>query len=138
MFEQFMKKNKIKKENKKYAVTQSLKDENKKALEWEFKAISPGENDRIREDNTREIPLKNGLYKQKINTTNYLADLIIACTVYPNLHDKALQDSYGVYSARDLLFELVDNVGEYTALSTFIQELNGFNNLSEEVEIAKN
>lgn len=139
MFEQFMKKNKIKKEIKKYAPTKSLLDEKGNPLKWEFKAISTIENEKLRDECTTEVPVKGkyGQSKIKLDTNLYIAKLITACTVVPDLNNKALQDSYGVYGSVNLLRELVDNPGEYTELTMFIQELNGFTDINEEVEEAK-
>lgn len=58
--------------------------------------------------------------------------------MFPNLYDSELQDSYGVTNPSELLFELVNDPGEYTDLTSFIQELCGFDRFSDLVEEAKN
>ncbi len=140
-FAKFMKANKIKKENVKYAVTKSLVDENGEALEWTFKPLTTKESNEIRESATYEVQVKGkpNMYRPKVNTSKYITGLICTSVVEPNLHDKELQDSYGVMCAEDLLVEMVDDVGEFSKLTEFIQEFNGITkSMDEKVEEAKN
>lgn len=136
----FMKGNKKKKENKKYAATQSLVDENGKPLEWEFKHITSKENEDIRDDCTMEVPVpgKFGMYRNKTNSALYVKKLIASSVVYPDLENPELQNSYGVMGAEDLLMELVDDPGEYAELAKFVQEMQGFKTLQEDVDEVKN
>lgn len=135
----FMKDNKETKKNTKYVATKTLKDENGVPLKWEIKPLSTKEFDRIREDCTMEIPIKGkqGVYRQKINGSKYMASLICASVVEPNLYDVDLQNSYGVMKAEDLVKEMLEPF-EYTDFSTFLQEFNGFTDLEEDVKKAKN
>ncbi|MCD8090938.1 MAG: hypothetical protein LUD81_10055 [Clostridiales bacterium] len=140
-FSVFMKGNKKAKENVKYVATTSIVDENGNSPEWEFKQISSKENDRIKNDNIIDIPVKGkkGVYRPRVDTFGYIADLIVASAVVPNLYDEELQNSYGVKNPKDLLYAMVDNSGEYNDLSTFVQELNGFDtDINDSVEEAKN
>lgn len=140
-FSRFMKANKIQKENTKYAATKSLTDENGNPLEWVIKPLSTRENDNIRDDCMMEIPIKGkpNMYRPKLNSSKYLAKMICASVVEPNLYDKELQDSYGVMTPEDLIKEMIDDPGEYNAFANFIQEFNGFNaSIEEKVEEAKN
>jgi hypothetical protein len=124
-----------------YPATKSLVDENGEPLLWTIKPLSTTENDRIRDDCTYEVAVtgKNGVYRQKINTSKYLAKMMCACIVEPNLYNKELQDSYGVMTPEDLLKEMIDNPAEYNDLATFIQNYNGFDEtLQDKVEEAKN
>ena len=93
-FSRFMKANKIAKPNEKYAPTTTLQDENGKPLEWEFKQITSKENEALRDSCTIEVPVKGkpNLYRPKVKTAEYLAKMIVASTVYPDLYDKELQD----------------------------------------------
>lgn len=137
----FLKGNKKERTNAKYQATKSLCDENGVALEWEIKPLSTKDNDRIREDCTKEIaiPGKMGMYREKLDTSKYLAKMICASVVFPNLYDKDLQDSYGVKTPEDLIVEMIDNPSEYNDFATFIQEYNGFTEtLDDKVEKAKN
>lgn len=137
----FMKNNKKVKENGFYAPTKSLTDENGKPLEWEFKPLSSKENDRLKDDYTIDVPVKGkpNMYRPRLNTSKYLVGMIVACTVTPNLYDKTLQDSYGVKSPEDLVYEIVDNPGEYGELCVWVQKYQGFNTtLDDKVDEAKN
>ena len=58
--------------------------------------------------------------------------------VEPNLHDKDLQDSYGVMTPEELVQEMVDDPGEYSDFSTFVQQYNGFTSMDDKVAEAKN
>ena len=140
-FNKFMKENKIKKSNTTYAATKSLVDENGKPLLWTIRAITTAENDIIREECTNDVQVtgKPNIFRPKINTPKYIAKMICAAIVEPNLNNKELQDSYGVMSAEDLLKEMIDNPGEYADLAAFVQEFNGFDvSFEEKVEKVKN
>lgn len=137
----FLKKNKKVKENTNYAATKSLCDDKGKSLEWEIKPLTTKENERIREDCTYEVQVKGkpNQFRPKINSNEYLARMIVASVVEPNLNNAELQDSYGVKTPEDLLKEMIDDPGEYSDFAVFIQQFNGFTEtLDEEVEEAKN
>lgn len=140
-FSRFMKANKIAKPNEKYAPTTTLQDENGKPLEWEFKRITSKENEALRDSCTIEVPVKGkpNLYRPKVKTAEYLAKMIVASTVYPDLYDKELQDSYGVMTPEELLYAMVDNAGEYQDFTVWMQKFQGFTkNLDDKVDEAKN
>lgn len=140
-FSKFMKANKVQKANTTYAPTKSLVDENGKPLEWTIKPLSTRENEIIREDCMIEMPVKGkpNMYRPKLNTSKYIAKMICACVVEPNLYDKELQDSYGVMTPEDLIKEMIDDPGEYNEFASFIQDFCGFNvSLDDKVEEAKN
>ena len=85
------------------------------------------------------IPGKRGQVKKELDTTKYISKLICASIVEPNLNNAQLQDSYGVKTPEDLLFEMVDVAGEYNDLTAFVQELSGLNDdMDELVDEAKN
>lgn len=139
-FSKFMKANKIVKENELHPVTKSLCDDEGKPLEWEFRHISSTENEKIRESCMFEVPTgKANMYRQKINTSEYVKKMIVASVVVPDLYDAELQDSYGVKTPEELLMEMVDNPGEYNDLAGFVQKFQGFDiSFDEKVEEAKN
>lgn len=137
----FMKQNKVAKTNTKYAVTKSLSDKDGKPLEWEIKSLTTKDDEAIKESCTFEVPVKGkpNLFRQKMNTTDYLAKMLAASVVVPDLYDAALQDSYGVKTPEDLLKEIVDDPGEYNDFGLFVQKFNGFNiSMDEKVDEAKN
>ena len=140
-FSKFMKANKIQKQNVMHPVTKSLTDENGEPLLWELKPLTTKENEAIREVCTIDVPVKGkpNVYRPKLNTSKYIAKMLCACVVEPNLYDKELQDSYGVMTPDELLKEMIDDPGEYQAFASFVQDFNGFNTtLDEKVEEAKN
>lgn len=140
-FSLFMKQNKAVKENGKYAPTKSLVDNNKKPLEWEFRHISSKENENLRDSSTIEVQVtgKPNLFRPKLKTSEYLSKMIVASTVYPDLYDKELQDSYGVMTPEDLVFAMVDDPGEYNDLCEWLQKFQGFTKpFEEKVDEAKN
>ncbi len=140
-FSKFMKQNKVQKENTTYVATKSLLDENGEPLAWTIKAITTRENDNIRDDSTREVqvPGKPNVFRPKLDTSKYIAKMICASVIEPNLNDKELQDSYGVMSPEELIKEMVDDPGEYNDFANFVQEYNGFSTtLDEKATEAKN
>jgi len=140
-FSRFMKANKKQKENGFYAPTASLCDENGDPLQFEFKPISSKDNEQIREDCTIDVPItgKPNLFRPKLNTSKYLAKLIVKSMVTPDLYDAELQDSYGVKTPEDLLYAMVDDAGEYQDLCVWLQKFQGFTKtLDEKVDEAKN
>ena len=137
----FLKQNKIVKENITYAATKSLVDENGKPLEWIIKPLTTKENEAMRDECMIEVPIKGkpNMYRPKLNTSKYLAKMLVASVVEPNLYNKELQDSYEVMTPEDLLQAMVDDPGEYQDFTTFVQNFNGFNtSLEDKVEEAKN
>ena len=140
-FSVFMKANKKVKENEKYAPTESMVDENGKPLEWEFKHITSKENDDLRDANTKDIPVtgKPNVYRQKLDTSRYMAQMIAASAVVPDLYDAQLQDSYDVKTPEALLYAMVDDPGEYQDLCVWVQRFQGFTKtLDDKVADAKN
>ena len=139
--ELFLKKNR--KENKEYelCVTKSFLDENGEPIKWKIRVLNSKEYDDIRKESTYDVKVKGkkNMYNEKIDTTKMMKLMICKCIVFPNLYDKALQDSYGVMTPEDLLNELIGNIGEYNELLEFVCNINGVNDDIEDlVEEAKN
>jgi len=114
--------------------------ENKKPVEWELKPISSSLDEAIRKECTKKVPVvgKRGQYTQEVDTDKYVGKLCVACTIYPNLNDAALQDSYGVKSGDELLKKML-LPGEYTEYKAKVMEVNGYDMSMEElVDEAKN
>lgn len=111
-----------------------------KPVEWEIKAIESDLDEAIRKECTKKVPIngKRGQYTQETDTDKYLGKLCAACTVYPNLNDAELQDSYGVKSADALLKKMLKS-GEYTEYKAKVMEINGYDMSMEDlVDEAKN
>lgn len=140
-FSRFMRANKKTRENAFYAPTASLADENGNPIEFEFRPITSRENEDIREDCTIDVPItgKPNMYRPKLNTSKYLAKMIVKSCVNPDLYDEELQDSYEVNTPEELLYEMVDDPGEYQDLCVWVQKFQGFTKtLDDKVEEAKN
>lgn len=136
----FLKKNKVTRENRQYAATRSLTDENGKPLMWTLRPITTAENESLREECTREVQVtgKPNLFRPKLDTARYVEKMLVAAVAEPNLYDKDLQDSYCVMTPEALLKEMVDNPGEYNDFAEFVQKMNGFTTMDDKVAEAKN
>jgi hypothetical protein len=137
----FLKKNKKLKENVQYAVTKSLTDEKGQPLLWEIRPLTSKETNKLTDECTfqEQVPGKQNVFRNKINSTKLLQKMMVASVVFPNLNDKDLQDSYGVMTPEELITEMVDDPGEYNNFGKYLNELNGFNEgINEKVEEAKN
>lgn len=139
--DRFLKQNKKIRENTTYLATKSLTDEEGNPLPWTIRPLTTKDNDRLRDECTIEIPVKGkpNVFRPKLDTSKYLAKMIVASVVEPNLNNKELQDSYGVMTPEDLIKEMIDDPGEYNDFASFIQNFNSFTTtLDEKVEEAKN
>ena len=137
----FLKKNKIQKKNAKYAATKSLCDENGNPLEWEIRAISTIENEKLRESCTVEVqvPGKPNLFRPKLLSGKYVAAMLAASVVYPDLQNKELQDSYGVMTPEELIQLMVDDPVEYNDFAEFVQNFSGLDStMQDKIDEAKN
>ena len=120
----------------------SEKDKNGKLkpMEWEIKAISSTEDEALRKACTKRVPVpgKKNQFQREVDADAYLGRLAVACTVFPNLNDKELQDSYKVMGG-DVLLKAMLTPGEYADYLTKIQEVCGFDEtLHDEVDEVKN
>ena len=78
------------------------------------------------------------MFQSEMNHDKYLGKLAARCTVYPNLNDAELQNSYGIMGADELLKEMLTS-GEYANYLEKVQETNGFDTTTQDlVEQAKN
>lgn len=139
-FSNFMKANKIQKQNVMHPVTKSLTDEKGEPLLWEIRPLTTKENEAIRDSCTIDVPVKGkpNLYRPKVDMNKYQTKMVCAAIVSPDLNNVELQNSYGVMSAEELIKEMVDDPAEYTDLTVFVQKISGFKTLQEEVDEAKN
>ena len=135
----FLSQNAVKIENSKIVVSKRFLEKGK-PVEWEIRAITTEEEEALRKSCTKKVPVpgKRGQYTQETDFDLYLGKVAVACTGFPNLNDKELQDSYGVLSADALLKKML-TPGEYTEFQAKVQELNGFDtDFNDTVEEAKN
>lgn len=137
----FLKKNKKVVENIKYAASDNFVDEAGKPVEWEIRKITTAENERLQEQCTSEVQVKGkpNLYRNKLDNLTYVKKFCVACTVYPDLYNAELQDSYEVKTPEDLLTAMLDDVNDYNNYLIKCQEHNGLmDDFQDEVEEAKN
>lgn len=111
-----------------------------KPAEWQIKAISSDLDETIRSECTKKVPIagKRGQYTKEVDQDKYMAKMCAVCTVFPDLGDVELQDSYGVKSPEALLRKML-LPGEYTEYKAKVMEVNGYDmSMDELVEDAKN
>ena len=138
-FSMFMAGNAEKDEVVKYVASNRFKSKGK-PVAWEIKAVTSDLDEAIRKECTKRVPVpgKRGQYNQETDTDKYIGKLCVASTVFPNLNDAELQDSYGVKSA-DALLKAMLKPGEYTEYKAKVMEVNGYDMSMEElVDEAKN
>lgn len=136
----FLAENALKVENIKHIVSKRFVDENKKPIEWEIACITSNEDEQLRKECTKRIPIpgKRGQFTMEIDSNLYVGKLAARCTVFPNLNDAELQNSYGVMGADSLLKTML-TPGEYADYLTKVQEVNGFDiSFDEKVNEVKN
>ena len=128
-------------ENVKYVASKRFVDPTtKEPIEWELSAIESEVDEAIRKECTykKPIPGKRGQHTNELDTDKYIGRVCARCTVYPNLNNAELQNSYGVKDADTLLKKML-NIGEYAEFKARVMELNGFDTTMEElVDEAKN
>ena len=136
----FLKQNAVKVENEKAALSNRFLGADKKPIQWEIRCITPAEDEEIRRECLRRAPVpgKKGQFVAEVDADLYMGKLAAKCTVFPDLNDKDLQDSYGVMGAEELL-DVMLLPGEKDALGAKVQEINGYDaEADEQVEEAKN
>lgn len=131
----FFSQNAIKSENEKFVVSPRFLDKDKKPVEWEIQAITSKEDESLRRECTKRVPVtgKRGQYTQETDYNLYLGKLAARCTVYPDLNNKELQDSYHVMGA-DALLKAMLTAGEFAGYIEKVQQVNGFDATMEELE----
>ena len=136
----FLAENAIKIDNIKFVASKRFIDENGEPMEWEITCMTSNEDELLRKNCTKrvQIPGKRNQFTTETDYNLYLGKLAAKCTIFPNLNDAELQNSYGVYSD-DALLKAMLSPGEYADYLTKIQEVNGYDsNFEEKVEEAKN
>jgi hypothetical protein len=135
----FMAGNAVTDETVKYVASKRFKDKGK-PVAWEIKAVDSKTDEAIRKDCTKKVPIvgKRGQYNLETDNDKYIGKLCVACTVYPDLNNAELQDSYGVKTPDDLLKQML-KPGEYAEYKLKVMEVNGFDvSMDELVDEAKN
>lgn len=120
----FFKENNIKIENVKYIASDRFKDENGEVIEWELKVLDNKKVDELR-NRFSSRSYVNHKEEFKFNSEDFMKVFVTEAIVFPNLTDKDLQDSYGVFSPYELLQEIL-TVGELTRLTEYINNLHDY------------
>ena len=133
--EAFLRQNKKERETIKFPASKAFVDEKGNPMEWTIKPLTSKEAENIRKQvNTYKkggtVEIDNALFNRKVAA---------ACTVFPDLKNAELQDSYGVMGEENLIVEMLDNDGEYQTYVAKCLEVSGYNqNENELVTEAKN
>lgn len=136
----FLSQNAIKVENVKYVASKRFVNEDGKPLEWEIASITSEEDELLRKTCTKRMPVpgKRNMFTPETDFNAYITKQAVKCTLFPNLNDVELQNSYGVMGA-DQLLKVMLTPGEYADYISKVQEVNGFEvTLEDAVEEAKN
>jgi len=108
------------------------------AVPWEIRCISCSEDEELRKSCGKRPATARGKASGETDINLYLGRLAALCTVFPNLRDQSLQDSYGVMGADNLLKAML-TPGEYAGYLAKVQEVCGFDQTFQElVDDAKN
>lgn len=129
----FLKENREKRNNEFFCPSEDFKDVDGNGVKWEIKPVSTREEEIIREES---MELVEGRYR--LNVSKYVEKMVVEAIVFPNLFDVSLQDSYGVRTPADLVKEILNKPGDYSRLAAFVQSMNGFKTMREDIEEAKN
>ena len=132
-YEAFMAGRAIKEESIEYVASKRFLDGSGNPIPWKLRTITSGKNSEIRKASMsfQPIPGKKNRYEMGLDVYCYVTKLIVACTVFPDLNDKELQDSYGVMGAEELLDAML-LPGEKDALGAKAQEINGYDAEADE------
>lgn len=135
----FMRPNVPEVQNARCVPSPRFRGEDGKPLEWEIRCIPAEEYARIRGDCIRQVPVpgRRGQFTQQLDTFAFQARVAARCTVFPDLGDAELQDSWGCAKPEELLGKMLIG-GEFDDYVTEVFEVNGFKTEGELVDEAKN
>ncbi|MCL2588357.1 MAG: phage portal protein [Oscillospiraceae bacterium] len=105
---------------------------------WELRCVSSTEDEELRRSAAKRSDRGRGQSASETDVSLYLGRLAARCTVFPDLNDKSLQDSYSVMGADHLLRAML-TPGEYAEYLRQVQKICGFDvPFDDLVEEAKN
>ena len=135
----FMRPNVAEIKNASFAPSPRFVGEDGKPVEWEIRCISADEYAKIRSDCfiQERVPGKKNQMTQRLDIYAFQTRVAARCTVFPDLNDAALQDSWGVTKPEDLVGAMLIG-GEFEDYITAVFETNGFKAEDELVDEAKN
>lgn len=125
--------------NARYAASPRFKGEDGKPLEWEICCISADEYAQIRSGCISHVPVvgKKNQFTQKLDTYKFQSKVCARCTVFPDLNNAELQNSWGVVKPEELVGTMLIG-GEFDDYVTEVFRINGFKTENEMVDEAKN
>ena len=135
----FFAENVAKVENQKLVASKRFQAADGKPIEWEICAVTSELDDTLRSKNMRKepVPGKPNHFSSVLDTATYLSKLAAECTVYPDLNNAELQNSYGTNKPEVLLRRML-LPGEYADYLAAVQSVCGFESMDEQVEEVKN
>ena len=135
----FLAENAIKAENVPYVASKRFIGADKQPITWELRVMSSEEDEVIKQSCKKKTFIAGTRdTKIELDTDKYAEELICACVVFPNLHDAALQNSYGAVGAAQVVRKML-TPGEFTDLYLMVSQVNGFEvGMEEKVKKAKN
>ena len=137
-FDAFLKTNKIAKENEFIPVSESFKDEKGNTILWEVRQLTNEEMKFIKKKCVKQVKDKRGGVSVETDSDKMVGLMAATSTVYPDLKNAELQNSYGVYGEVELL-EAMLSAGELLAYEQEVNRINGFDiSFDDKVEEAKN
>ncbi len=134
----FFAENAIKADNVKYVASQRFTEKDK-PIEWELRVVSNDDIEKMRKSCTRsKFNPKTKEYNTSFDSAQFNNAMVCASVVFPDLNDAALQDSYGVIGAEELIRKML-TPGEYTDLIAAVSETCGFqSDMADKIKTAKN
>ena len=121
-----------------FVVSNRFKDKDGNPIHWKLKSITEAENESIRKAATKAVKGRNGIRTPETNPEEYIAKLVVATVVFPDLKNVELQKSYDVLGAETLIKKML-LPGEYASLIQEVQNINGFDrDINDTVEEIKN
>lgn len=137
-FSAFMAGSAIAAEPVEYVASKRFKGKDGKPAKWKIQPFSASENDKLTKEFTRKVRLPSGERKNTFDNDRYNLAIVTKAVIYPNLNDPALQDSYGVMSAEELVQKML-LPGELVDLQNAIAQVLGFeNDIADDIKTAKN
>lgn len=135
----FMRPNVAEIKNACFAPSPRFVGEDSKPVEWEIRCISADEYAKIRSDCfiQERVPGKKNQMTQRLDIYAFQTRVAARCTVFPDLNDAALQDSWGVTKPEDLVGAMLIG-GEFEDYIKEVLRVNGFKDETELVDEAKN
>lgn len=135
----FMRPNVAEIKNASFAPSPRFVGEDGKPVEWEIRCISADEYAKIRSDCfiQERVPGKKNQVTQRLDIYAFQTRVAARCTVFPDLKDAALQDSWGVTKPEDLVGAMLIG-GEFEDYIKEVLRVNGFKDETELVDEAKN